>query len=259
MSSRPDRHAAEHALAIVALQAGDLSGAELTQAEAMRTGCPDCSALYADLEALRGTLALMPAPARRRDFRLTEADAARLRPSLLRQLVEWLTAPRSTVRPVATGLATLGLAGLLLTSLPAFPLLGSGAAAPAPALQVTMGPADVDALSGGTAEPAKAGSASQSAAPTQAPSPSTAPAMGGPQVPVPAPSRGEGFTSAGQPDETASESAAPGVVGRNSAEAARLEGGGAPGPNMAMLVSLALLVAGLGLFGARLAVRRALS
>ena len=67
---------------------------------------------------LRGATAALPAPARTRDYRLTDADAARLRPTQWRRLVGWLGAPRSTVRPIAGALATLGIAGLLLSTTP---------------------------------------------------------------------------------------------------------------------------------------------
>jgi len=258
MSSRPDRHAAEHALAIAALQAGDLAGAELARAEAIRDSCAACAALYADLETLRTAVRAMPMPPRRRDYRLSEADAARLRPSTWRRLVAWLAAPGSTVRPLATGLATLGLAGLILASLPGLPILGSGAAAPAPAYQVTMGPADAEMTPGGPVEPSKAGGGGQ-AAPSQVPVPTAAPVMVVPGSPVAAPSPGEGITGAGEADGTATGSVTPDERSRNVAEAARLGNAGATGPSLAALASMALLVAGLGLFGARWAARRARS
>ena len=242
MSSRPDRHAAEHAPAIAALQAGDLAGPERVRAEALLADCPACAALHADLVTLRAAVRAMPAPPRRRDFRLTDADAARLRPSPWRRLVGWLAAPRSTVRPLATGLATLGIAGLVLTSLPG---LGPGVATPAPAYQVTMGPADAGALQGGPESSAKAGAGGQGAAPTAAAT--AAEGMMGPaEGPAVAPSAVPAQVDAGERGGT--------TASRNAAGA---PSGGAAGPNLAAVASVALLAAGLALFGARWAARRA--
>src|SRR5439155_11204157 len=70
----------------------------------------------------------MPVPARTRDFRLTEEDARRLHPGGWRRLVGFLAGPRlAFTQPLAAGLTTIGLAGLLLFSLQGF---GSSAAAP---------------------------------------------------------------------------------------------------------------------------------
>jgi hypothetical protein len=41
--------------------------------------CAGCAALLGDLEAIRGALPALPVPPRRRDYRLTDEDAARLR------------------------------------------------------------------------------------------------------------------------------------------------------------------------------------
>ncbi len=140
----PAAEAQDHAALIVALDAGDLAGAELLAAEALATSCAGCAALLHDLAAIRVAMAALPVPPRRRDYRLTTEDAARLRPSGLRRLLEWLAAPGSAVRPLATGLATLGVVGLLLTSglsgvLSGF---GSAGAAPAPALAPAGAPLD---------------------------------------------------------------------------------------------------------------------
>lgn len=251
MSSRSDRHAAEHALAIAALQAGDLAGPELARAEELRATCPACTALFTDLETLRLAVRELPVSPRTRDFRLTEADAAHLQPTGWRRFVGWLVAPRSSVRPLATGLATLGLAGLMLTSIPGLTLSGSATVTSAPAYQATMGRADAEMATGAPAEPPQTGTLT---APTQGPAGSAVPAAGAPEGPAAEPSPGGGVTGAGQDDSSANKGATPDQSSRNAAEVA---GGGATGPNLAALASIALLAAGLGLLAARWAARRA--
>ncbi len=118
----------DHATLIVALDGGDLAGAERGRAEALVESCAGCAALRADLTAIRGALVSLPVPPRRRDFQLSPEDASRLRPTAWRRLLGWLAAPGSTVRPLATGLATLGVVGLLLTV--GLPGLGVGGARP---------------------------------------------------------------------------------------------------------------------------------
>jgi hypothetical protein len=110
-SARP-----HHEALVVALDAGDLAGPDRERAERLAASCAGCAALRSDLATIRGALATLPAPARRRDFRLTDDDARRLRPGLWPRLARWLAAPGSSVRPLATGLATLGAVGLLLTA-----------------------------------------------------------------------------------------------------------------------------------------------
>ena len=94
---------------------------------------PTAPDLFRDLQALQVATRALPAPVRRRDFRLTEADAARLhRPSRLawldsgwRAWLQWLAGPRFAFsQQLGTGLAALGIAGLLFATVPG--LLGVG-------------------------------------------------------------------------------------------------------------------------------------
>ncbi len=90
--------------------------------------CARCVGLYVDLVALTAVLPLSAVPVRPRAFTLTQDDARRLRPPGWRRWWSALGSARDTVtRPLAVGLTTLGLAGLLLTAAPT--LLGMGGAA----------------------------------------------------------------------------------------------------------------------------------
>jgi hypothetical protein len=112
----PASAARDHDALVVALDAGDLAGPDQVRAEHLVASCAGCADLREDLATIRGALATLPVPARRRDYRLTDDDARRLRPGLWARLAGWLAAPGSSVRPLATGVATLGALGLLLTA-----------------------------------------------------------------------------------------------------------------------------------------------
>jgi len=123
---------------IAALAAGDLTGSERERAIALTRSCAECATLHDDLLALARATAAAPPPIaiRPRDFTLTPADAARLRPAGWRRLVGAVSSWRSVAsRPLGVGLATLGLVGLLVGNIS----LSFGSAASAPA--VTTGAA----------------------------------------------------------------------------------------------------------------------
>ena len=258
----PAAEAQDHAARAVALDAGDLAGAELLAAESLAASCTGCAALVHDLAAIRGAMTALPVPPRRRDYRLTADDAARLRPFGWRRLLEWLAAPGSTVRPLATGLATLGVIGLLLTSsLPGL-LSGFGTGGRAPAMAPQGSPVD-NAAPGGSGDVQFQGTYAPAAAPSGAPEndPGLAATAAPASVPNPAPS--------GDPAGVAGEAATtePTVerVGATGTSDSPPELGKAAGPDAASavplpaLVSLALLAAGLALLVGRMVARRRLS
>jgi hypothetical protein len=242
----PAAESEAHASQIVALDAGDLAGADLQRAEALLVLCAGCVALRDDLGAIREAMTSLPAPARRRDFRLTEADAARLRPSGWRQLVGWLAAPGSSVRPLATGLATLGVVGLLLTAgLPGF---GAGVAT----LSAVGESVDQAGAPEGTSDGIRA-EASGTEAPALAPGEAPVPGLAGEASP--AASADPGITTqgdrntGGEPQEYA--------AGDKETAAGPTAVQPEPGPSALPILSLGLLAAGLGLLLARaLALRR---
>jgi hypothetical protein len=116
----PASHATHDELLLAAFASGDdLAPADAARATALEVDCPSCAALVADIRDLMAATAALPAPARRRDFRLTDADAARLRPAGWRGLVAAFGDARlAFTRPLAAGLVTVGIAGLLLAITP---------------------------------------------------------------------------------------------------------------------------------------------
>jgi hypothetical protein len=276
----PAPDAEDHATLIVAFDAGDLAGDELQRATSLVDACAGCAALRDDLAAIRGAMTALPVPPRRRDYRLTAEDAARLRPSGWRGLVGWLAAPGSSVRPLATGLAALGVAGLLLTA--GLPSLGSSASAPLSAVGAPVenpepyGAGDARNL-GATYAPEALPSAAPAAVPGIEASPApgdvpgteatAAPSAGPFEVPAagvageasPA-TTGERNSTTGAPGEKvdgtgATDEAAGGATAGDGAtqDATATE----PGPPLSVILSAALLAAGIGLFLARaVALRR---
>jgi hypothetical protein len=235
----PAAEARQHADLVVALDAGDLAAADLGRTTALVASCPGCAALRDDLAAIRAALGAFPAPARRRDYRLTDEDAARLRPTAWRRFVGWLRAPGTSVRPLATGLATLGIAGLLLTA--GLPGLGGGSAALLSA---------EDGATGGVPYSDQSTRASGDVESNASEEPAAAPA----EVPVP------GLAGEQSPDEQLSDPS-----DRNGAGAAEDEPGvketatdpaGSPGPPVLPILSLVALAGGLGLLVASFAARR---
>ena len=100
---------------IAAYAAGDAAGSDLAGATELVAECTECAALHRDLRAIATALPELPAPVRTRDFRLTPEQAASLAPSGWRGLLAAFASPRFRLAaPLGTGLAAIGLAGLLL-------------------------------------------------------------------------------------------------------------------------------------------------
>src|SRR6266542_1686393 len=157
--SLPHSQADHDEYLIARLAAGELDGREAESARALVAACDACAELLADLVAISAATTHLPAPRRTHDFRLTAEDAARLRRTGWRRLVAHFGEPQfGFTKPLATGLAALGIAGLILGSLPSG--FGTGSAA-APAIgndylvpQAASSPRASDtgsALSGGAA------------------------------------------------------------------------------------------------------------
>ena len=256
----PGRHADHNLLLVSTNAAGDATGRELDEALALVAGCPDCAALHHDLRAIAAAMAALPAPVRTRDFRLTPEQAAALRPAGWRRLLAPFAGPRfSFAAPLGTALATLGIAGILVSGGIGLPLAGSAASmaeAPAPEVPMAAGaPAAAPAASAEAEDKASGSTANEAAPMLQAPAASdagaydaeaatTVPVAGGEAV-VPAP--------AAVPAVPAAE-ASPAVRMLTAAPLAPAE---APAPVVEIAAAVALL-AGAMLLLLRFAGRRAL-
>ena len=109
--------------ALAAYAAGDLVGSDQARVEALLRSCPACSTLVDDLRAIAAATRDLPAPASTaRDFRVSPADAARLRGGSWRRLLQPVASPAWRIRPFAAALTTLGIAGLLIAIVPFAPL-----------------------------------------------------------------------------------------------------------------------------------------
>ena len=142
MPHLPDSQHPGHDLELIAAYAaGDAAGPELERATALVAACEDCAALHHDLRSIAAAMPTMPAPTRTRDFRLTPEQAAELRPKGLRGLLATLSGPKfSFATPVGTGLAALGIVGVLVAS-GGLPVGSGGTAAPQPETVAVEAPA----------------------------------------------------------------------------------------------------------------------
>ena len=144
---QPD-HDGHDRLLVAALAAGDLAGTDRDHALQLTRSCSACAELHDDLIAISRATAVVPQPvaARPRDFQLTPADAARLRPTGWRRLLPTLgTARLAASRPLGVGLATFGLVGLLLGNAP---VLAIGGSASSPAYAIPSAGGENDAAAG---------------------------------------------------------------------------------------------------------------
>jgi len=250
----PATHADHDPVLIAAHAAGDVTDAELSTAEALLATCPDCRELSFDLRAIAAATAALPAPARTRDFTLRSQDAARLRPRGWRRLAAALGPARlELTRPLAPVLMTLGVVGLLVSGLPLFQ--GSAGAAPSSLQRVGAQVEPSAAPSAAAAAPAAAAGASAAPAPstslTNVGSADTGTksnfgALASSSPPTDVAGEGgyatSGATSASTPPEV-SVASPPAAVAP-------------PGPDVPLAaLSAVALVAGLGLFGLRRALR----
>ncbi len=217
MAQGSDLHARHDALLIAGLAAGDLVAAELAAATTLVRDCAECRALHDDLRFVARATATLPPAARTRAFTISAEQAARLRPTGWRGAIAAFAAPRMAfTRSLGVGLTTLGLAGLLVTTLSSTPLSQSlGAAAGASQAPISAeaygapaagGDASQDVTDEGTAtmrasadrlDPVDAG-ASQPAASGAGAMPAASPAAS--QAPAVAQAQPTGRDTAGEGD-----------------------------------------------------------
>lgn len=242
-------HADHDRLLVATYAAGDATGAELDRAIELVAACPDCAALHHDLRAIAAALPALPPPVRTRDFRLSPEQAASLRPSGLRRLLVPLAGPKfAFAAPLGTGLATLGVAGLLLAGSLGTPLANDLAGGGAPT------PETAQAVAATEAPPIAPGEAGgQGFGPTALPSPGVRVAADPSMAPAPTAPLVERASEPARlstaPDETAAPVAAP-----NGTETSG--GSSAPWLELVRTAALLALATGLALAGLRLAAHR---
>lgn len=225
----PAAHAAHDLSKVAALaaRAQDLDETVAAGAREQVASCPACADLLADLVALQVALPATATPARPRDFRLTAADAARLHRTGWRRFFGFFGSPRDGFsRPLAIGFTTLGLAGLLVATMPSM-FMGAGGAA----TLSTVG------------------------APVQQAAPAPAEAYASDRLA----SEGSAAAGAGEPEDGSVFSGAnPEEIARDTAGDASLLSIRDDASGLSVLVVLAgiMLIVGLGLFGLRWSARR---
>ncbi len=276
-------HATHDTLLVAALADRALAGPDRVAAERLIDTCSLCARLHADLVAISAATRDLPTPVRPREYALTPADAARLRPNPWRRFIAAFGTSRDTLsRPLAAGLTTLGLAGLLLATLPS--MVGSPTtvlsttgnaigAPPAGGQGVVPGPSAASSAAVAAAAPA----ASPVALPDRgsvdaagplvplasAPTPVKQPAVdsGGGYGVAARPSPEDVYSGSGENDNPAERATGntgsqvnDGLTGLESSSAKTGQDAGRPSP--LALLSGFLLLLGLGLGAVRWAARR---
>jgi hypothetical protein len=247
-------HATHDELLIASLLDRSTGDPDRDRAEALVAACGDCAALHRDLVALSAASRVLPTPLRPREFTLSADDAERLRPRGLRRLIAAFGSSRDVFsRPLAIGLTTLGLAGLLVATIPGV-LSGQGGA--------SVALSSVERSDGGAgANPESIGTSSQAqAAPSAGPSAAAAQAAPAPVAPLPEALPSEPTYDKFGAGPVASGGAAAVAPGSSPAED---QAAAAPTPaelpaerdGVIVLAGL-LLVVGLGLFALRWTARR---
>ena len=249
------RHETHDRLLLASLVDRSITEPERARAEAQLRACEACEELHAELVTLSAATRALAVPARTREFTLTPADADRLRVRGWRRLMAAIGSSKDAFsRPLALGFTTLGLAGLLLSSVP----LPFGGATSGERLESVGAPAGDNA----------AGSATQEFA-AQASGAPIAPEASGPTMAAAgqsaAPSEAEQLAPAASPGDVAPDvlfggaelSPLPGEPPTDgSFRSTALDEDGSFAPSPMFLVAALLLVIGLGLFGLRWTARR---
>jgi hypothetical protein len=239
-------HAAHDMTIVAALATSDrdLDRSTADAARAQVASCTTCADVLADLVTLQSAIPTTSTPARPRDFRLTDADAARLRRTGWRRFLGFFGSARDGVsRPLAIGLTTVGLAGLLVATLPSMFMASSGASMLAP-----VGPSVEQAqpAAGGAGDAYGSDKITMSGEPAPSDGVRGEAAASGAAASEPADG---GVFSGANPDELGGRLETTG----DSAAALRDD---ASGLSVLFVIAGTLLIAGIGLFGLRWSARR---
>jgi hypothetical protein len=110
MPRTPATHATHDELLLARLYGGDVDERERGRALDQIASCRDCADLFADFGAIATATAALPVPPRPRDFKLTEADAARVG----RRTAVWSIFDRlGRTRAFGGAMMTAGLVGVV--------------------------------------------------------------------------------------------------------------------------------------------------
>jgi anti-sigma factor RsiW len=227
LPATPTAHAAHDLTLVAALAARDhgLAPGEHAQAKALLETCNACADLYVDLLAVATAVPTAAIPARPREFTLTAADAARLRPAGWRRFLKAIGSARDGMTfPLAMGLTTLGIAGLLVATIPSLAVSNQNAAQ-----------APVGAAAGAASEGPLAAQV-MSAEPDQSPDQEGGVFSGG----------DEGDAKASAAERNGTEASPQDIAIRDDST----------GVSVLIVVAGALLILGLGLFALRWSARR---
>ncbi len=265
-------HASHDTILVASLADHSLPASERAAAEALVATCSQCADLQADLLALRAATRAMPTPARPNEYTLTERDAVRLRSGGWRRFVAILGTSRDALsRPLAAGLTTLGLVGLLVSAAPSLMMGGATSASAPTTISAPAGGAapesggDGSRLGAAAVPAASAAAAAAASAAPAAPAPGDISGFVPDQSPDPQQVFGHIADGATQPTDTGGYAngtvkTQAGSTGGTSREPGATDdlladqeiGGVSP---LAVL-SVAFLIAGLGLFALRWTARR---
>jgi hypothetical protein len=238
-------HTRHDLLAVAALADRDATREEAMRAQAQVDACTECATLHAELVSLATATRQLPDIERPRDFRLRPEDAQRLRPNRFRRLFgSFGTARDGFSRPLAAGLTTLGVAGLMLGILPGTMSLGGAASGPVDA------PAAATMLESGASAPAAGG------APEQAPDATDrlVQQFAGDQAGLRP--MGAGELEAEGPGPIAIAGEPESVAGQGQGQSLTSVADDSTGTSQLVLISGTLLIVGLGLFALRWTSRR---
>ena len=262
MPATPTAHADHDPERIAAAVGGALEPAERATIDSWLATCSSCADLHADLLAIASAERALPTPSRPRDFQLTPADVHRLRPGGWRAVLAAIGSSRDAFsKPLAVGLTTLGLAGLLVGTVPSLGIGGSATSLSAVGAAVgdTAKSGEPDTRSESYSDGSVFGGqdASASAAPSAAAA--AVPELAEPSAAAPAPGIAAPAAGSEAPRDAAADPASTAVTEDSqllaeNAQAERLAA--AEGPPPLVIVSLVMLLAGIGLFLARWGARR---
>ena len=104
--------------------------------------CPRCGELHRDLLSIQTALRHAWTPRRPRDLHLAAIDIARIRPALWRRVLGAVGSSRDAItRPLAIGLTSVGIVGVMVSGTPfAFDGAASGAASSEAVIDIAAAP-----------------------------------------------------------------------------------------------------------------------